>query len=80
MQNPPVYNPNDPDIYLPYSDNTTSNTTSNTTHSPCHLCNWCQIEKGSDIRCRCGDYGICERHKKDKTIVLKNDTTIKNKD
>lgn len=71
MQNPPVYNPNDPDIYLQYSSN---NTTSNTTGS-CHICNLCQIEKGSDLRCRC-TYR-CERHNKDITTVVKNDTTIK---
>jgi hypothetical protein len=48
--------------------------------SSCHLCNQCEIEKGSDIRCRC--LYRCTKHLKQTSIssaVPDNKTDYYNK-
>ncbi len=48
--------------------------------SSCHLCNQCEIEKGSDIRCRC--LYSCPKHSKQisiSSVVLDNKTDYYNK-
>lgn len=73
MSTAPVYNPNDPAIYVPYTTTKTVSKTS-TTSTGCHLCNLCQIENGSDLQCRC-PY-MCARHTKDSTIVMNNTSKV----
>jgi len=71
MQEPTAYDPNDPDIYLPFSPNNPPSTTTNL----CHICNVCEIEKGSTLRCRCTHR--CEKHKEDTTSVVKHEVSVK---
>lgn len=64
---PPVYNPNDPTIYLPYTTNRVENYGQAPPLPTQYPCNYCEMENGSTLMVKTRD-GTCERHRRDPTI------------